>query len=437
MMGEDSRPGTRRPRVLVTASTFPRWTGDTLPTFVLDQVTRLSREHPELRFHLLAPHDPGAAKLERMGRIVVHRFQYCWPESFQRLVYPSILPNLTARRWLLAQVPFLFFFEFLATWRLSRRLSPIHLYSHWFCPQGVTTGLVGLLLRIPHSCTSHAVDVEVMWKLPWLGRRIVRGLVRRMEAVHVVSEPCRERLRAFFDEEEWLDVSRAVLRAPMGVDVEAIGRRSGPVEELKERHGLAQRTVILFLGRLVPKKGVAHLVSAFAGLAAEREGLELVIAGDGPEAADLRKEAAASGVGDRIRFFGHVQGDRKRELLQLCDMLVIPSVVTHDGDAEGLPVVLLEGLATGRICLTTEASGASDVLTNGRDGFLLGSASSAALAAGMERILAFTDTERHRVSGEARLTAARYDWSELTPLYFDHLLGDKSSDARPSKSRAP
>jgi glycosyltransferase involved in cell wall biosynthesis len=178
-------------------------------------------------------------------------------------------------------------------------------------------------------------------------------------------------------------------------------------------------------------------VAAFAGLAAHREDLELVIAGDGPEAEKLRREAAASGVGDRIRFSGHVQDDLKRELLHLCDLLVIPSVTTRDGDAEGLPVVLLEGLSAGRICLATEASGAGDVLTNGRDGFLLSSADAAALAAGMKRALALSAEERGRLGREAKLTAARYDWGGLTPLYFDHLFAERCPGAHSLERRTP
>ena len=161
-------------RILVTASTLPRWNGDTIPDFVSQQVQSLSRLYPEIEFHVLAPHHAGAAKFERDGSVHIHRFQYMWPTRLQKLVYPAIMPNIRRNRWLALQVPALLLAEFLAILRLCLRIKPNVLYSHWFLPQAVSGYVVSCLLQIPHVFTSHSSDVEIMWKLPVIGSYLVR-----------------------------------------------------------------------------------------------------------------------------------------------------------------------------------------------------------------------------------------------------------------------
>src|SRR5690606_4337786 len=106
---------------------------------------------------------------------------------------------------------------------------------------------------------------------------------------------------------------------------------------------------ILFLGRLAEKKGVHLLLPAFAALRATHPDARLVIAGDGPWRERLERQARTGlGLGEHaVRFAGYVTGDAKRALLAEAHVYVLPSITTADGDAEGLPVSLLEGLAAG------------------------------------------------------------------------------------------
>ncbi|MBM4196667.1 MAG: glycosyltransferase [Gammaproteobacteria bacterium] len=410
-----------KPLVLVVASTVPRRPGDALPAFVLEQVAALQAAHPECDYLLLAPHEAGAAREEVLAGVGIRRFRYCWPETWQRLAYPAILPNLRRHPWLWLQVPLLFAAEFAAVIALSRSRRPAVIYSHWFAPQGIACGAAAWLLGIPHVLTTHAADAEVMRRLPLLGPAVVRGIARRLAAVTAVSTRTAGKLRGFFARPADLAMLDSRLRVlPMGTDVSGLRPATGPERlALQSSLGLAPRRTVLFLGRLTAKKGVDVLLQAFALVTSRMPDALLLIAGEGEERAALERAAAgASGV----RFVGYVEGERKRDLLRAAEVFVLPSVVAADGDAEGLPVALLEALAAGLPCVATDASGAEELLADGVSGFIVPQRDPQALAEAMLRALTLGEAERAAVTGAARTIAERCDWPAIAAAHFRHLI---------------
>src|SRR6185437_1067651 len=106
-------------KILVLASTFPRWRNDTTPPFVFELEKRLVNEFDII---VLAPHAKGAQKKETMEGITVQRFQYFWPAKWQKLCYDGgILPNLKKNTFLYVEALTLLFFEFIAAAKIVRR----------------------------------------------------------------------------------------------------------------------------------------------------------------------------------------------------------------------------------------------------------------------------------------------------------------------------
>ena len=91
--------------ILFLTSTLPRWPGDMQANFVGEQADAWLAARPDDRITILAPHSPGAARIEEHGRKTIVRFRYVVPEGWQSLAYPAILPNLKAKPWLAWQVP--------------------------------------------------------------------------------------------------------------------------------------------------------------------------------------------------------------------------------------------------------------------------------------------------------------------------------------------
>jgi glycosyltransferase involved in cell wall biosynthesis len=410
-------------RLVVVASTFPASADDPVPAFVRDQVQAMHRLDPALEIHVLAPHDPRSQTrgLTAHEHFVEHRFHYFWPRRAQRLAGRGILPALQENRLLYGLVPFLFVGEFVALVRLIRRVRPDLVYAHWFTPQGVTACWACALTRVPFVFTTHAADVAVWGKLPGLGPRVVRWHARRARSVSAVSRRSLERLGRFFPPGEWDRRSSDVPILPMGVDtVQVLPGAVAPLASPSPSAGDVPPT-ILFLGRLAEKKGVAYLLEAFADVRESLVGWRLVVAGDGPLLPDLQEQATSLALADVVEFTGYVTGTRKAELLAGATVHVVPSIITDTGDAEGLPVSLLEGLAHGRTCVATAESGADDILVDGVNGFLVPHRDAGALGRALVRAATMPHTERAAMSAEGLATAAAFAWPEVAGRYLEWL----------------
>ena len=147
----------------------------------------------------------------------------------------------------------------------------------------------------------------------------------------------------------------------MGVDRERIALGRLPVDDnafQSPSHRTKPFFKVLYLGRLTIEKGVVELIRAFPLI--EDDTLRLVIAGDGPDRAHLEKIARESCV--NADFLGHVSGAKKYAVLRESHAFVMPS------PSEGLPIALLEAMASGLPVVTTLVGGIKDFFVEGQMG---------------------------------------------------------------------
>lgn len=134
-------------------------------------------------------------------------------------------------------------------------------------------------------------------------------------------------------------VNRPILRGP---------------QLIKERFGLEKDRYILFLGRLVPEKGITYLIEAFQGVTTDKK---LVIAGGSSDTDTFMQELKQLAEGDnRIIFTGFVQGQMFEELYSNAYVYTLPS------DLEGMPLSLLEAMSYGNCCLTSDIAECAEVV---------------------------------------------------------------------------
>ena len=123
---------------------------------------------------------------------------------------------------------------------------------------------------------------------------------------------------------------------------------------IRERFGLTKDSYILFLGRLVPEKGIRYLVNAFKEVKTDKK---LVIAGGSSDSDDFIKELKELADGDdRIVFTGFVQGQMLDELYSNAYIYTLPS------DLEGMPLSLLEAMSYGNCCLVSDIPECTEVV---------------------------------------------------------------------------
>jgi colanic acid/amylovoran biosynthesis glycosyltransferase len=145
--------------------------------------------------------------------------------------------------------------------------------------------------------------------------------------------------------------------------------------------------IVLHVGRLVEKKGTLDLIRAFARIAPAIPEAQLLILGDGPLRPRLEREARASGYGERIRFAGHRPADEVARQLGKAWLLAAPSVTARNGDAEGLPNVVVEAAAAGVPVVGTDHAGIPEAVADGVTGLLVPERSHEQLGEALLRVL--------------------------------------------------
>lgn len=387
----------KRRGLLVLASTYPRWTGDPEPAFVHELARRLATEFDVT---VLCPHAPGALPRETLDGVRVHRFRYA-PAAWETLVNDGgIVANLRARPWKWLLLPGFVAALAWQAWRLARRERPAAIHAHWLVPQGLVAALLSLQRGAPpFLVTSHGADLFALRARPL--QALKRFVARRAAALTVVSDAMREELAR-------LGVARErVAVAPMGTDLRERFVPDPAVPRAPDE--------LLFVGRLVEKKGVATLLAALPAILRARPGARLTIAGFGPELEALRRQAATLGVADRVDFTGAVPQAGLPALYRRAAVFVAPFQRARDGDEEGLGLVSIEAggcgcpLVLGDVAAVRSALGGLPgvTLVPPGDAEALADACIAALAAP-------PDTQR--------LVAAlreRFDWQASAAVYRD------------------
>jgi glycosyltransferase involved in cell wall biosynthesis len=400
-----SPASSSRPRLLVLASTYPRWRDDPEPAFVHELARRLAG-----RFAVtaLVPHAPGAAAAEDFDGVQVRRFRYA-PARWETLVNDGgIVANLKRRPWKWLLVP-----PFLAAlawsaWREVRRLRPQVLHAHWLIPQGVVAACLPGARRPRWLVTSHGADLYALraWPLPAL-KRWVAG---RADAITVVSH-------AMVDELARLGVDPGRVRVqPMGVDLRARFVPDPAVARDDDE--------LLFVGRLVEKKGLRHLLAAMPAILAQRPSCRLTVAGFGPEEPALRAQCDALGIAGHVTFLGPVPQSALPALYRRAALFVAPFVEAAGGDQEGLGLVLVEAAGCGCPVIASDLPAVRDVIDD-----RVPPGDPAALAA---CILAALRDPQARAAQAAALRARlldRLDWDAVAAGYAALL--ESLAEARP------
>lgn len=204
-----------------------------------------------------------------------------------------------------------------------------------------------------------------------------------------------EGVRRYFKE----TYGREAVFIPNGVDA----REALPASVIKEKWNLEKDSYLLYLGRLVPEKRPELLIEAFRVLETNKR---LVIAGGSSDTLAYEKELRAAAQGDnRIVFTGFVNGEPLAELYSNCYAYVLPS------DVEGMPMSLLEAMAYGCCCVTSDISECADVLAGNGVTFEKGSADS--LRAALRGLLA--DAGRAGALGAAAKAHVEktYNWDSV------------------------
>lgn len=127
---------------------------------------------------------------------------------------------------------------------------------------------------------------------------------------------------------------------------------------------------MLTVARFVEKKGIAYSIAAVDRLIREGISVEYWIVGGGPLEGRLKQEIKERGLGSAVRLLGWKTQEELVEIMKQAHIVLLPSVTARDGDMEGIPVLLMEAMAMGKIAVSTYHSGIPELIRDKENGFL-------------------------------------------------------------------
>lgn len=329
--------------VLVLASTYPRWANDHEPGFIHELCKRLTTQ-----FHVIAL-VPDAIDADANGfldGVEVIRYQYA-PRKLQTLVNNGgIVNNLKTFWWKRFLVPSFLLSQYFMTRKIlsQRKIDVIH--AHWLIPQGWIAYSLSKQFNIPFIVTSHGGDLFGLQGN--ILTKVKKKVAEDATAMTVVSQAMKEYLEQISIQPKILEV------IPMGVDLQ---NRFTPKSDIR-RH----KNEILFVGRLVPKKGLNYLIDALSTLVKIHPELSLKIVGFGPEEPTLQKQVQQLKLENNVKFLGALSQDKLPDHYRQATLFVAPFVRADNGDQEGLPVALMEAIGCACPAVVGHVLGIEDLL---------------------------------------------------------------------------
>lgn len=351
---------------------------------------------------------PGEATVKQYDNPKVFRFRYFIP-GFEVLSYGSgILPNLKRNPFLWIEVPFFMFAMLFKTFVIARRLRPDVIHAHWVLPQGVIALIVGAILKIPVITTAHGADAFGL-------KNFFLTSLKRMTIRH--SYAWTSNTDATADSFSGTNQVSNFRKIPMGVDVTKFSQ--GDPSKLWTS-ATRDKTIILFVGRLVQKKGVDSLIRAFSLLPSPvRADSELWIVGDGDQQGNLQNLAQSLGIQNKVVFHGQIENDSLPHYYAAADLFVGPSTTTDYGDTEGQGIVFIEAAASHLCVLATNSGGIPEIVTDGETGILVPPDDTNELSKQMTRLLS-DKALRETLAGNAfQNICKKFNWNTIANQFLD------------------
>jgi len=408
-------------KVLVIGSVYPRFDKDAEVPWLRTSVAHLKKAGVEIQ--VLAPSYKGLKSHEIDGTRV-NRFRYA-PASWEILTHEEGAPSkMASRPWLqLLAIPYIIngFFKCL---KICRKWRPDIIHAHWPFPHAYIALGAAKLFRIPLVLNFHGAELLLIRKKKWV-KPLLKFAIGQAQAVFANSSFTAGKIKAIRNVDvEWspygttLDERRDIRHSGLCPVVDVIPY--GETRDEREGSGLAPHPVngkfkVLFVGRHIERKGICYLIEAAKYLSADK--FEIRIVGEGDLTEELKAQAAQL-EGDKnaasIVFTGKLVAPELAREYREANVFVLPAIVDHKGDTEGLGVVLIEAMELGLPIVASDVGGIPDVVVNDESGILVPEKDPVALADAIKHIESDPQYTESLLEGARNRIAEHFTWDNIT-----------------------
>lgn len=368
-------------KVCVLTSSYPKYPGEVTAPFIEEISAGVAARGHEVHVVLPRHRDWRRPALDR--GVHLHPYRYAPLRALNVWGYAeSMAADVEVRGRVYLAALFALPAGLLALLRVTRQARFDLLHAHWVLPNGPLGALVAARRKVPLVISLHGSDVYLPERHPWL-RGLAAWTFRRAAAITACSADLARRAVALGAPAE------RIIVIPYGADG-ATFHPAGAAERqrLRAEWGVAEgEALVLAVGRLVRKKGFDVLIRALPQVLAAAGPLRLLVAGQGDLGDELAALARELGVQEQVVLPGAVERDRLPALFRSCDVLAVPSMHDERGNVDGLPNVVLEGMASGAPIVASDVAGIPQVITTEENGLLVPEKDPRALAQALVRLL--------------------------------------------------
>ena len=337
---------------MVTA--FPRWEGDVITPWLFETLKRLQSQEIEVK--VLTSSYKGL-KSQVVSGIHVLRFRY-FLKPWENLTHEEHAPDRMKKGILYKILPFFYLiFGSAAIIRAVRREPFDIVHVHWPFPHALFGYLAKKAGGTKIVTTFYGVELRwVKTKMAFLKSFLRWGIGFSDKVTAISSYTAREVRELVPDDEVAVEVIPYTITVTAKLNQESQAKPLLPL--------------VLYVGRLVERKGVEYLIRAFAEVVREVPS-ELVIVGKGPEDERLHQLTEELNLVQKVHFKGWVSQDELEQLYNQCNVFVLPAIIDSKGDTEGLGVVLLEAMSYMKPVVASNLGGITDIVKDRETGLLV------------------------------------------------------------------
>jgi len=345
-------PDTKKLKICMMHFTFPRYKGDvpSVQTYLLAK--ELAKKH---EVNVVTSHCKGSKIYEEMDGVKVHRVRYFWPVSLQKLTYNgSVISNLKSSFLAKLQAPIFYLLFLFKALKIARKCDLTHAQVSYLAPISL---IARFLFKKPFMITNKGSDINISLKNKSL-KKINQFLLNKADIVTTISKDLRNKVISL-----GIEPSK-VINIYNGINL----KKFEGFNKKKSRKKLSlpsDKKIIIFVGLIIPVKGVKYLISAAPAIIEKNKNTLFLFVGDGTERKHIESMAKNLGIYNFMRFEGMKSPEEIPLWMSTADVLVLPSL------SEGKGIVVLEAMSAGLPVVASNVGGIPESVENGKTGFLI------------------------------------------------------------------
>lgn len=364
-------------KVLYIATAYPRSETDVITPWLVETIRRLQKRGADITMFTSAYAGLGDQVLFGTP---VKRFRYFF-SRWEKLTHDETAID-RVQKGFLNKITAIFYLVCgtFAVWRLCRREKYDIIHIHWPLPHFLFGYVAARTCNAPTVISFHGAELMAVRHKFKILRPFLRWAISSADRVTANSTHTVKAIQQIFN--------RPVDIIPFGAAL--------PEPDFTQTPKPGEHKQILFVGRLVERKGVRYLIQA-ANTLSRHHKIKVNIVGTGPELPALKQLTQQLNLDDVVILHGQVSAEQLQTHYQNCDIFVLPAIIDSKGDTEGLGVVVIEAMTYKKPVIASAVGGITDLVISERTGLAIPPGDTDALAKAIARLI--TDNQlAHRLA---------------------------------------